>query len=187
MMETASHFGTAGLTCMAFTLGWFAITPAVADDEPALIIFDAKSFVDTGNMVHVEGTLSGDGIGYKNNRSVVTCYNDPDRQTCTSTRIDTTGSQVRMIGPPVSYTVRLWTAGRIVADFAVSCGNQPVQQLKLEWRATASDTWVIDREKKTAELIEHPCLGDKTYHWTIEDPPFWKKAKEGLGDSKAPR
>jgi hypothetical protein len=187
MMETASHFGTAGVACLAFTLGWFAITPAVADDEPALIIFDAKSFVDTGNMVHVEGTLTGDGIAYKNNRSVVTCYDDPDRQACTSTRIDTTGSQVRMIGPPVSYTVRLWTADRIVADFAVPCGNQPVHQLKLEWRTTASDTWVIDRKRKTAELIEHPCLGAATYHWTIEDPPFWKKAKEGLGDSKAPR
>jgi hypothetical protein len=33
------------------------IAPAVADDEP-LIIFNMKNFTDTGDMVHVEGTLT---------------------------------------------------------------------------------------------------------------------------------
>jgi hypothetical protein len=47
------------------------IAPAAADDEP-LIIFNMKNFTDTGDMVHVEGTLTGDGIGYKNNRSALT-------------------------------------------------------------------------------------------------------------------
>jgi hypothetical protein len=56
-------------------LVWFATIAlaAAADDEP-LIIFNLKNFTDTGNMVHVEGTLTGEGIGYKNNRQAVTCY-----------------------------------------------------------------------------------------------------------------
>jgi hypothetical protein len=73
-----------------------------------------------------------------------------------------------------------------VADFAVLCGKKPKSGfpdnplLKEEWHANASDTWIIDRTRQTAELSDHPCLGAKTYHWTIEDPPFWKKAKDAV-------
>jgi hypothetical protein len=159
-----------------------AVAPAVADDEPPSIIFDLKNFTDTGHMVHIEGTLTGEGIGYKNNRSALTCYQD--MRECIGIHIGTQGSQVFSIGPPVLFTVRLWTADRIVADFAVPCGDKPKSGfpdnplLKEEWQAAASDTWIIDRTRQTAELSDHPCLGAKTYHWTIEDPPFWKKAKD---------
>jgi hypothetical protein len=44
---------------------WFTTTTAAADDEPQQIIFNLKEFTDTGHMVHVEGTLTGDGVGYK--------------------------------------------------------------------------------------------------------------------------
>jgi hypothetical protein len=160
---------------------WFtATTHAAADDEP-LIIFDLKNFTDTGSMVHVEGTLTGEGIGYKNNRQVLTCYRD--RRECLAIHIDAEGRQVFPIGPPVPFTVRLWTADRIVADFAAPCGDKPKSSfpdnplLKEEWQTTVSDTWIVDRARQTAELIDHPCLGAKTYHWTIEDPAFWKKSK----------
>ncbi len=64
------------------------------------------------------------------------------------------------------------------------CGNKPKSGfpdnplLKEEWHTTVSDTWIIDRTRQTAELVDHPCLGSKIYHWAIEDPPFWKKLKE---------
>jgi hypothetical protein len=163
-------------------LVWFATIAlaAAADDEP-LIIFNLKNFTDIGNMVHVEGTLTGEGIGYKNNRQAVTCYQG--RRECLASHIDAEGRQVFSIGPPVPFTIQLWAADRIVADFAAPCGNKPKSGfpdnplLKEEWQTNLSDTWIIDRTRHTAELIDHLCLGAKTYHWTIEDPPFWRKAK----------
>jgi hypothetical protein len=47
-----------------------------------------------------------------------------------------------------------------------------------EWQAIGSDTWVIDRKRHTAELIDRPCNEAKTYHWTIENPPFWEKPQK---------
>jgi hypothetical protein len=114
-------------------------------------------------MVHVEGTLTGDGIGYKNNRAALTCYLY-DRE-CQAVYVNSAGTQVFSIGPSIPFTVRLWTGERILADNAAPCGS--------------FSTWIIDSTRQTAELIDHPCVGDKTYHYTIEDPPFWKKAKEG--------
>jgi hypothetical protein len=164
-------------------LVWLAmIAPAVAE-EPPQVIFNAKVFADLGDIVHVEGTLTGDGIGYKNNRSALTCYRE--RRECLAIHIDSAGMQVFSILPPIPFTVRLWTADRIGANFAAPCGEKPKSGfpnnplLKHEWQTTSSDTWIIDRTRETAELIDHPCLGAKTYQWTIEDPPFWKKAKEG--------
>jgi hypothetical protein len=67
------------------------MAPAAADDEP-LIILGMKNFTDTGDMVHVEGTLTRDGIGYKNNRSAVTCYHNT--RVCIATHIEAEGRQV---------------------------------------------------------------------------------------------
>jgi hypothetical protein len=169
---------------LALILVWFAMTAPPSAAEPPQVIFNLKAFDDFGHTVHVEGTLTGDGIGYKNNRSSLTCFQDS--RECLAVHIETQGMQVFSIGMPVTFTVREWTADRIVADFGVPCGDAPSTRVKQEWQTTQSDTWLIDRTRKTAELIEHPCLGAKTYHWTIEDPEFWKKATDGLGDSKSP-
>src|SRR6266404_2194469 len=104
-------------------VSFITTTPAPAADDEPLIIFNLKNFTDTGDMVHVEGTLTGDGIGYKNNRSAVTCYQD--RRECLAIHIDAEGRQVFPIGPPLPFTVQLWTADRIVADFAAPCGEKP--------------------------------------------------------------
>ena len=50
--------------------------------------------------------------------------------------------------------------------------------LGLSRSKNTSVTWIIDRTRQTAEAVEHGCLGAKTYHWVIDDPPFWKKLKE---------
>jgi hypothetical protein len=121
-------------------------------------------------MVHVEGTLTGDGIGYKNNRAGLACYRD-DRE-CQAVYVNSAGMHVLFIGPPVPFTVRLWTEDRILADSAAPCGGSSCSSISFS-------AWIIDRARHTAELAEHPCTGDKTYHYTIEDPPFWKKTEEG--------
>ena len=38
------------------------------------IIFAPKAFVDLGEMVGISGTLTGDGISYKNNTKSITCF-----------------------------------------------------------------------------------------------------------------
>ena len=51
-----------------FLLAGFLINPVMAaEDERPIIIFNLKNYADTPDMVHVEGILTGDGIGYKNN------------------------------------------------------------------------------------------------------------------------
>ena len=152
---------------VAVALSVLPVAPAAAaDDASPTIIFDQKSFIDTGRMVHVEGTLTGEGIGYKNNRAALTCYRD-ERQ-CETVHIEAAGVHVSFLGPPIPFTVRLWAEDRILADSSAPCGGSSI----------SFSTWIVDRARQTAELIEHPCIGDKVYHYTIEDPPFWKKAKE---------
>lgn len=84
------------------------------------------------------------------------------------------------MGPIVPVPVRLWTADMVIADIAAPCGVPPLEKLKEQWRATSSTRWIIDRKRETAEVIEHTGLGSKLYHWTIEDPPFWKNVKESI-------
>jgi hypothetical protein len=61
--------------------------PATAQEQPT-VIFPARTFYDRGNIVHIEGTLSeeGIGIGYPNNHTVLTCYEE--RHECSAVQID---------------------------------------------------------------------------------------------------
>lgn len=149
-----------------------AATPAAAADDPPQVIFNPKVFADTGDVVHLEGTLTGDGIGWKNNRSALTCYHKTKE--CWAVHIDSDGMQVFSFGPPQLFTIRLWTTDRIKANSAGGCGKPP-------------NEWVIDRTRESAELIEHNCSEAKTYHWTLESPPFWKQVKPLADNSKRGR
>jgi hypothetical protein len=165
-----------GMTVQKLLLSLFlacVATTAAAVDE---VIFNPKVFVDTKDVVHVQGTLTGDGIGNKNNRSALTCYQKEEQ--CLATHIDSQGMQVFSLRPPVAFTIRLWAADRITADFAAPCGKPPMQRDQKEWQVSESITWLIDRTRKTAEVIEHHCSESRTYHWTIEDPSYWRDAKE---------
>ena len=156
---------------------------AEASDSPQ-VIFNMMLFSDTSDSVHVEGTVTGDGVGYKNNRSSLTCYRDT--QTCLSVHVDSLGLQIFSIGPPTEIPIQVWTSDRIVADLSLPCGPPPAQDLKAQWQTTASTSWLIDRHRHSAEVVVHECLTPKTYHWTIEDPPFWKKAKDSVREPKRP-
>lgn len=146
-----------------------ATAPAAADDALSPIIFPMKTFTDTGNIVHVEGALTGDGIAYKNNWAVLTCF----RQTreCELVQINTLGRQVFSVYIPMIYTVRVWTPDRIVADMDESCGPYGKPHFQ-------SETWIVDRRGNTVEMIKHACNEAKPYRWTIENPAYWKKPGE---------
>jgi hypothetical protein len=170
---------TAGLAiaCLLMTV------PAYAASPPQ-VIFSPMSFSDTGDSIHVEGTMTGSGVGYENNRTSLTCYQDS--RECWVVHVDSQGMQVFSIGPPMSLPVRVWTDDQVVANYSLPCGPPPADRLKAQWQTTESGTWIIDRTRRTAEVILHECLSPRTYHWTVEDPLFWKKAQDPAASTKQP-
>jgi hypothetical protein len=149
---------------------------------PDSVIFPAMVFSDIGDIVHVEGTLTGDGIGYPTNYQTLTCEKETGE--CLATHIDSEGMLVFWEGLPEHLTIRAWTAAEIIAETSVPCGKPPEARLKADWQSSAFTTWIIDRVGQTAEVTEHVCLGPKTYHWKIEDPVYWKQAHRELGPKK---
>jgi hypothetical protein len=144
---------------------WSAIASAAADNDASQVISNRKLFADTGDIVRVEGTLTGYGIVYKSNRAVLTCHRQS--RECKAVQIEIQGAPDFSIYPSVSYNIRVWTANRIVAEGARLCRG-------------GFETWTIDRRKQTATLTEHLCSDAGVYHWTMEDPPIWRKNKPAL-------
>ena len=72
-------FKMVGATLLAAGV-FFAIMPrdpwAEDDNNPKRVLFNQKLFLNMGNTVHVEGQVTGEGIGYKVNRSAMTCYRE---------------------------------------------------------------------------------------------------------------
>jgi len=144
---------------------WLAIAPAVADDAPT-VSFGSKYFADRGNIVNVEGSPTGEGASPDTNRWALWCY-QASRE-CLEIMIRASGKFVSIETPiPYTYTVKVWAPDRIVAQRDLACGLR--------------ETWLLDRLKKTAEFFGASCMENKTPSWTIEDPPWWRKAKQGLG------
>ena len=138
-------------TIIAAAIALAFATAAHAD--PPTVLFDAKVFTDVGNAVHVEGTLTGDGVGYKNNRISLMC--DQNTSACFSVYVAAAGMRIASITPTIVRITR-WTPQIIEASIPTACGTS---------------TWTISRNNKTADLIDRDCLSGKVYHQTIEDPP----------------
>jgi hypothetical protein len=156
---------------------YLALAPAALADNNDALIFPMKVFTDMGHLIHVEGTLTGDGVAYPSNTTAVTCYQD--RNECELILVAAQGRLVFSLGIPESFTVRVWAKDRIVADFAAPCLTPPSNPAFAKgWQASTSETLIIDRARETVELNEHPCTDAKLYHWTIENPPFWQKQLE---------
>jgi len=73
------------------------------------IVFASKAFYDSAETtgegyVYVAGTLSGEGVAYKNNTVAVTCYKD--RMECLTYSVAQIGpNQVGRLDAPASYPV----------------------------------------------------------------------------------
>jgi len=145
---------------------WLAIAPAAAEHAPP-VMFDRKYFTDLGNIVAVEGSPTGEGANPNTTRFVLTCYQE--RRECSAILIKAYGTLISILTAiPLTYSIAVWAPDRVVANHDLACGNR--------------ETWLVDRLTKTAELSVGSCDGGETHHWTIEDPPSWKKADERLGD-----
>jgi len=153
-----------------------AISPTSAEEDsiPKRVLFNQKLFTDMGDTVHVEGQITGEGIGYKVNRYAMTCYRD--RSECILTHVDTQGWQAFSIGPPLFFEILKWDKDLIVADLpglkmpsGHPCGGNP-----------GGSTWYIHRDTQITAIQENFCnlvTGERGFHeYTIEDDPFWHRA-----------
>jgi hypothetical protein len=139
-----------------------------ADDD---IIFARKNFADTDTAVGVSGTLTGDGLAYKNNTRSILCIKA--RKECLVASIEQIGDrQVGRLDYVNAMPITRWTALEIVAEDEpsdVSC---------------VRTTIFLERESQTAMWVQEPTNTAKPQcktadsnvrHWTIEDSPGWKK------------
>ncbi len=137
-----------------------------ADDD---IIFAAKNFWDNYGAVAISGTLTGDGIAYKNNTHSIWCIEE--RKECLITSIEQIGDkQIGSLAYPYSIPVMKWT------DYEVVAAEDP------GLFACSRTTITISRKSQTALWVQEPInqtkpackkSDTKIYKWTIEDSPGW--------------
>jgi hypothetical protein len=138
------------------------------------IVFAGKLFTDLPDYgsIAISGTLTGDGIGYKNNTISISCYKD--RRECYIAHVEQIGSnQIGRMQEVDFFPIMKWNADEVVAV-------EDITELNC-----ARTTIVVDRKSKTAQYVREPvnktrprCLkfpDPKVYKWTVEDSPGWKE------------
>jgi hypothetical protein len=149
-----------------------------ADDD---ILINDKVFFDMGDgtnaFVSVRGALTGDGVGYRNNSMVMSCFRA--YQECYYSMLSQVGPG-QIAGPdPVSILkVTEWNKHQITAtstdaDVEAGCGKLTVN---------------IDRIAKEVEWVQEPInqsalfckkSDGMTYKWFVDSPPSLKKLFNG--------
>jgi hypothetical protein len=139
-----------------------------ADDD---ITFAGKSFYDNGYAVAISGTLTGDGVAYKNNSHSIWCIKE--REECLIAAIEQIGEkQTGRLEYPYSIPVTQWTDYEVVATQDTAAYN------------CSKTTITISRKSQTALWVQEPInqakpacqkSDTKIYKWTIEDSPGWKR------------
>jgi hypothetical protein len=159
--------------CAVLTITFVSVACAPKPELAKEIIFSSKSFYDPGPealFVAVSGTLTGNGVGYPNNSTMIVCY-DHSRECLTYTVAQIGNNQIGSLDVPVAYPVVTWSAREIVA----SGNGDAFQCSKL--------TITLVRKSETALWVQEPinqsrpeCKNADTTvrKWTIEDSPSWK-------------
>jgi hypothetical protein len=142
-----------------------------ADDD---IVFAPKNYADFGELtVGISGTLTGDGIGYKNNTRAIFCIKD--RMECWVSSVEQIGDkQIGRIDYPYFYPVTKWTAQEVIAEEESAFFH------------CSKTTITISRRQQTALWVQQPinqtrpeCKDSdmRIYKWTIEDSSGWKRLR----------
>jgi hypothetical protein len=163
-------------------VGLAGCTPKEAADlEPQDrdILFSRKEFVWGQSVpgqetVLVAGTLSGEGVGFRNNSVLLYC----EQVTMDCWIIDIAQVGPNQVGPMImrSYQVTQWDTERVVANSAnlvlPRCRRETISIVK----ASETVVWV----QEPINQSDADCLRADTglYKWTIEDPPQWKAILE---------
>lgn len=139
-----------------------------ADDD---IVFAPKNFADTDMAVGISGTLTGDGLAYKNNTRSIFCIKD--RGECLIASIEQIGDhQIGRLDYPYAMPITRWTASEIVA------ADEPS-----DWSCIRT-TIFLQRKTQTALWVQEPTNTAKPQcktadsnarHWKIEDSLGWKR------------
>ena len=155
---------------------WLSSANAQKEDEN--IVFAPKNFADSAQIgldgsVTISGTLTGEGLSYRNNTYSIAC--DRGRKECLVSSVHQIGqNQIGRLDSPESYPVKKWSPFEVVATEETSD------------RSCTRVTITISRKSETALWVQEPinqtlpaCLKSetKTYKWTIEDSLGWKKMK----------
>jgi hypothetical protein len=139
------------------------------------IMFAAKSFYDSAQttgegFVYISGTLSGDGVAYKNNTVAISCYKD--RMECLINSIEQIGpNQLSRLADPISYPITKWDSYEIVATGLVtsmSCRKDTISIV----RKSESVVWVEEPVNQSSAVCKN--ADTRILKWTIEDSPGWK-------------
>jgi hypothetical protein len=153
----------------------FSISPIAAQGDMGSrdIIFGKKTFVDNpeilGGFVSISGTVTGDGLAYKNNTVNIFCYRD--RMECWAVKIDQTGpNQIGSLRAPNLFLIATWNADEVVADNGMNC---PRITVILDRKAQTA-SWIRGVINASDDLGDNPCTypDKQIYKWTIEDPPW---------------
>src|SRR5262249_27037752 len=138
-------------------------------DDGDDIVFAGKLFTDLPDYgsIAISGTLTGDGIAYKNNTISISCYKD--RGECYIARIEQIGhNHIGRMRDVEICSITRWHTDEVVA-VVVDC---------------VKSTIVIERKSQTAQFVREPgnltlpyCGKpiSKVYKWTVEDAPGWKE------------
>ena len=160
------HAARIGFMALAMTLGsvLWVNSAWCADDD---ITFAPKDFADFGDSVGISGTLTGDGVLFRNNTYSIWCIKD--RAECLIASIGQMAGSKNLIGRldyPYSMPTTKWTAYEVVT------GDDPS-----EWSCFKT-TITIERKSQTALWVQEPinqakpaCQNSDTkiHKWTIED------------------
>ena len=166
------------VTSLALCLVAFGCTRH--EENAQQVIFAEKAYFDSAetalgqSWVYVAGTLTGDGIPYKNNSVAVTCYKD--RMECISYLVEQIGSnQIGRLDSPTTYPVVKWDNYLIVAvgGGEVNCRRDTISIS----RKTHAAVWVQERIDKSWAACKE--ADRRVLTWTIEDSPGWKALKVG--------
>ena len=116
------------------------------------VIFGERQYVDGNDFVEVQGTLTADWVGYKNNTWSITCFHE----LCAVASVEQIGPrQIGNIDGPNIYSVDKWTSAEIVA-----------QRDDLCYRLILT----IDRKAKTLLYVETPINQSNAFCSSRLDP-----------------
>jgi hypothetical protein len=134
------------------------------------VYYESPPAID--NYVYITGTLTGPDIAYPNNTVAVTCYKD--RMECLFYSVEQIGPvHIGRLGAPDFYGIKTWNANEVIA-------------VENNFNNCRRTTINIVRKSKDLVWVEEPinqskadCKDSSTSitKWTIEDSPYWRKAK----------
>jgi hypothetical protein len=158
-----------------FVTRYIRVEAARQDDQ---IVFSPKAFHNSETIpalrgqippfVNISGTLTGDGVGYPNNTNNITCRKDSG--ICLVSSVEQIGlNQVGSLGSPTSYDIKKWGRDEIIATGGDPCNDITITIL-LRSEVVA---WVQEPIRQSSALCANPST--KTYKWTIENSPGWRR------------